>query len=87
MPEFAQIACLPNLELRGLMTMAPYFEDAESARPYFQLLARLSRFLCENLPDQNWSELSMGMSGDFEVAIEEGATWVRIGTSIFGSRQ
>lgn len=85
--DFGQIACLPNLELRGLMTMAPYFEDGQSARPYFQRLAGLQGFLKEHLPDHNWSDLSMGMSGDFEVAIEEGATWVRIGTSIFGSRQ
>lgn len=85
--EFRQIACFPNLELRGLMTMAPYYEVADKARPNFRLLARLSEFLHKNMPDQDWSELSMGMSGDFEVAIEEGATWVRIGTSILGSRK
>lgn len=86
LPEIEPIAGMPNLEICGLMTMAPYFENGESARPYFQRLARLQGFLKVHLPDFNWSELSMGMSGDYIVAIEEGATWVRIGTSIFGSR-
>lgn len=87
LPDIEQISKVPFLEIRGLMTMAPYFEDGQSARPYFQRLARLQAFLKVHLPDLHWSELSMGMSGDFEVAIEEGSTWVRIGTSIFGSRR
>lgn len=75
---------MPNLELRGLMTMPPYFEDPEGARPYFRTLRELrDRLLEKDLP---LKELSMGMSGDFEVAIEEGATMVRIGTAIFGPR-
>jgi hypothetical protein len=87
LPEFEQIAGLPNLEVRGLMTIAPYDVEADSARSYFKLLGRMLGFLRLNMPNQNWAELSMGMSGDFEVAIEEGSTIVRIGTSIFGPRQ
>lgn len=87
LPDFEAIACLPNLEICGLMTMAPYFEDSESARAYFKRLADLQKFLKKHLPANNWSELSMGMSGDFEVAIEKGATMVRIGTSILGARK
>ena len=76
----------PHLGVQGLMTMAPYADDPEAARPFFRRLRRLRDFLAQRLPGLDWSVLSMGMSGDFEVAIEEGATWVRIGTSIFGSR-
>lgn len=76
----------PHLEVRGLMTMAPYFPDQEKARPYFKKLRLLLEFFAGHFPDGNWSELSMGMSGDFEAAIAEGATWVRIGTAIFGER-
>jgi len=78
-----QVARTPNLELRGLMGMAPFGEDPEQARPYF---ARL-RGLFDQLPEVNRRTLSMGMSGDFEVAVEEGATLVRIGTALFGRRQ
>ncbi len=76
---------LPRLEWRGLMTIAPMVDDPEAARPAFRRL----RELRDSLADQfNWAlpELSMGMSHDFEVAIEEGATQVRVGTAIFGSR-
>lgn len=77
---------LPHLELLGLMTIPPHFDDPEQARPYFRRLRELrdglSRTLGRPLP-----VLSMGMSHDFEVAIEEGATECRIGTAIFGSRQ
>jgi pyridoxal phosphate enzyme (YggS family) len=83
---FAQILELPALEVRGLMTMAPFLPDPEQARPYFQRLKRLHNYLAGRLPEADWSELSMGMSADYEVAIEEGATWVRIGTAITGSR-
>jgi pyridoxal phosphate enzyme (YggS family) len=69
-----------NLHLRGLMAIPPFFEDAEDARPYFRRLRDLAKQF--TLP-----ELSMGMSHDFEVAIEEGATMVRIGTALFGARQ
>jgi PLP dependent protein len=70
----------PNLRLRGLMTMPPWSEDAERSRPYFQRLRELAER--HQLP-----ELSMGMSNDFEVAVEEGATCVRVGTALFGKRQ
>jgi hypothetical protein len=78
-----QVAQTPHLELRGLMGIAPYGPDAEAARPYFRSLYQM----WERLPDAHRHELSMGMSGDFEVAIEEGATLVRIGTALFGSRK
>jgi hypothetical protein len=80
------IAALLNLELCGLMTMPPYFDEPEIARPYFQKLVRLRDFLLKRLPEENLRELSMGMSGDYEVAIQEGATWVRIGQAILGPR-
>ena len=79
----AQIAGLPNLHLQGLMGMAALTSEAEGARPYFQTLCRL----WESLPVANRHILSMGMSNDFEVAIEEGATHIRIGTALFGPRQ
>lgn len=81
-----QVAALPNLEVRGLMTMPPYFDDPEKARPYFQRLVQLRNYLRDELPQVEWDELSMGMSGDYEIAVEEGATLVRIGTAIMGTR-
>jgi uncharacterized pyridoxal phosphate-containing UPF0001 family protein len=70
------------------MTMPPFFDAPERARPFFRRLARLrDRIVERNIPDVSMAELSMGMTGDFEVAIEEGATLVRIGTAIFGARQ
>jgi PLP dependent protein len=83
---FAQLLDLPSLEVHGLMTMAPFLSDPEDARPYFKRLKRLQGFLAKHLPEANWSELSMGMSADFEVAIEEGATWIRVGSAITGPR-
>jgi hypothetical protein len=84
--EIASVLELPNLEVRGLMTMAPYFEEAEMARPTFQKLGRLRNFLARRFPQASWNELSMGMSADFRVAVQEGATIVRIGTAIMGPR-
>jgi len=82
-----EIASMSNLSLAGLMTMPPYFDDQEKARPYFTALRELrDTILVENSGDSSFKELSMGMSGDFEVAIEEGSTAVRIGTAIFGER-
>ncbi|MEW6145650.1 MAG: YggS family pyridoxal phosphate-dependent enzyme [Thermodesulfobacteriota bacterium] len=75
----------PSIEVRGLMTMPPYFDDPERARPYFRTLRELSGRLGVSYPGLR--ELSMGMSGDFEAAIEEGATIVRVGSAIFGPRQ
>ena len=82
--EFAEITALPNLDVRGLMTIAPYSDNAEDARPYFRKLAKLQGYLTQRLPEVKWAELSMGMSGDFGIAIEEGATWVRIGQRSVG---
>ena len=77
----------PHLRIRGLMTVPPYSEDPEGARPYFRRLRELrDRLAARQLPAVDLSELSMGMSHDFEVAIEEGSTCVRIGTAIFGER-
>lgn len=81
------ISELPNLQIKGLMTMPPFFNQPERARPYFRQLRELSREIAEaQLPGVEMKELSMGMSGDFEVAIEEGATLIRVGTAIFGER-
>jgi pyridoxal phosphate enzyme (YggS family) len=76
----AAVRASKNLTLRGLMTVPPWSEDAELSRPFF---ARLRGLAAEH----GVAELSMGMSNDMEVAIEEGATWVRIGTALFGSRR
>ena len=82
-----EIASLPNLSLEGLMTMPPYFDAPEEARPYFTSLRELrDKILKESIGGISLKELSMGMSGDFEVAIEEGSTLVRVGTAIFGER-
>ncbi|HEX7975684.1 MAG TPA: YggS family pyridoxal phosphate-dependent enzyme [Anaerolineales bacterium] len=86
LPGAARLASLPNLKVRGLMTMAPYLPDPELARPYFRRLRLLQEYFARNIPGADWSELSMGMSGDFEAAIQEGATLVRIGTAIMGPR-
>jgi pyridoxal phosphate enzyme (YggS family) len=88
-PELlAQISRLENLSVKGLMTMPPYFYQPEKVRPFFAALRELRDQLWEKpLPNVAMHELSMGMSGDFEVAIEEGATLVRIGTAIFGERK
>jgi len=77
----------PNLRIRGLMTVPPFAENPEGARPYFRQLRTLrDRLASRNLPSVDLNVLSMGMSNDFEVAIEEGATCVRLGTAIFGTR-
>jgi len=81
------VAELPHLRIRGLMTMPPFFDDPEGARPFFRELRRLSgEIAAEEIPGVAMTELSMGMSGDFEVAVEEGATLVRVGSAIFGER-
>jgi hypothetical protein len=77
---------LPNLSVRGLMTMPPYDPDPEISRPYFVKLRRLRDFLMIKFPQVNFSELSMGMSGDYQIAVQEGATIVRVGTAIVGQR-
>lgn len=77
----AAVRAMPHVELRGLMTIPPDTEDREEARPFFRRLRELRDRIGGDLP-----ELSMGMSHDFEIAIEEGATIVRVGTAIFGAR-
>lgn len=82
-----RISALPHLRIRGLMTIAPYTEDPESNRVYFKGLRELKdRINAEHIPGVDMDTLSMGMTGDYEVAIEEGATLVRVGTGIFGER-
>jgi pyridoxal phosphate enzyme (YggS family) len=82
-----QVSRLAMLELRGLMVIPPFFDDAERVRPYFRRLRELAREINgRNIPNVSMQELSMGMSHDFEVAIEEGSTVVRVGTAIFGAR-
>lgn len=81
------IAALPNLSVKGLMAIAPPVEDPEENRGYFKSLRRMrDRLRAENIGNAPMTELSMGMTGDFEVAVEEGATIVRVGTAIFGAR-
>ncbi len=82
-----EIAMLPGVQVRGLMTIAPYTEDPETNRPYFRRLKELQVDIKSKCIDNvDMIELSMGMTGDYEVAIEEGATMVRVGTGIFGER-
>jgi len=78
---------MPFLDLRGLMTVPPYDEDPECARPYFRQLRELRDSLSQAHPHTHLSDLSMGMSGDFAVAIEEGSTVIRLGTALFGERK
>jgi pyridoxal phosphate enzyme (YggS family) len=86
-PELLEeVARLPHLLVLGLMTMPPWFPDPETARPYFRALRELRDHL-RGLTGLPLTELSMGMSGDFAVAVEEGATLVRVGTAIFGQRR
>ena len=83
--ELTELNALPRIEIHGLMAIPPYAPVAEKARPYFQRLREL-RGECEKILGAPLPELSMGMSGDFEVAIEEGSTLVRVGTALFGAR-
>ena len=84
--QIQQFSRLDHLEVRGLMTMAPIVAQPEEARPVFRRLRQLRDILRQAAPFSVWAELSMGMTDDFEVAIEEGATLVRIGRAIFGPR-
>lgn len=86
LPELEPLTALPGLDVRGLMTMAPIVTWPGEARPYFARLRELRDFLSARLPAVHWRELSMGMTDDFEAAIAEGATLVRIGRAIFGER-
>lgn len=82
-----QIARLPHVQIRGLMTIAPYVDDPEQNREVFRRLRELSVDIgSKNIDNVSMGVLSMGMTGDYQVAIEEGATYVRVGTGIFGER-
>ncbi len=85
--EINALLALPALQIRGLMTMAPFVDDAEATRPVFRQLCRLRDQLQQAAPAATINELSMGMTNDFEVAVEEGATIVRVGSAIFGARE
>lgn len=84
--KVAEVLAYPNLAVKGLMTMAPFLPSPELARPYFRRLRRLRDQLSNRFPMAEWEELSMGMSADYEVAVQEGATLVRLGTAILGKR-
>jgi len=85
--EVAAVIALPNLQVRGLMTMPPLGSTAEFSRTFFQQLKRLQAYLTSQFPHVDFTELSMGTSGDYQVAVQEGATLVRVGTAIVGARQ
>ena len=86
-PEISSIVELPHLRVQGLMTMPPLEINPEEARRYFQHLRELRDRLASQFPQAEWRELSMGTSGDYAVAVEEGATLVRVGTAIVGARK
>ncbi|MFQ3580647.1 MAG: YggS family pyridoxal phosphate-dependent enzyme [Chloracidobacterium sp.] len=83
---YAAARGLPHIRIQGLMTIPPFCPDPTDARPYFRQLRLLRDALLTDFPGDQLPELSMGMSHDFEVAIEEGATYIRVGTAIFGER-
>ena len=84
--ELKEINALPKIEVRGLMTVAPWTQEAEKVRPVFRRLGQLKR-QCEEILGAPLPHLSMGMSGDFEVAVEEGATMIRLGSAVLGPRK
>lgn len=85
--ELAKVISLPNLQVRGLMTMPPLGSTPDFSRPFFQRLRRLQGFLSSQFSQVRFDELSMGTSSDYEAAVLEGATLVRVGTAIVGPRQ
>jgi pyridoxal phosphate enzyme (YggS family) len=87
LPIVKSIIDLPNLRINGLMTMPPLGTEAEDSRRFFQRLRLLRDHLASHCPDADWQELSMGTSADYSVAVEEGATLVRVGTAIVGARR
>jgi pyridoxal phosphate enzyme (YggS family) len=87
LPEIAEVVALTNLRVLGLMTMPPLGMEPQDSRRFFQRLRRLRDYLAAQLPHADWHELSMGTSADYTVAVEEGATLVRVGTAIVGARQ
>jgi len=87
LPEIQSILDLPNLSVHGLMTMPPLGTDSEDSRRFFLRLRLLRDHLASTFPQTHWTELSMGTSADYTVAVEEGATLVRVGTAIVGARR
>ena len=87
LPEIAELLDLSHLRVAGLMTMPPLETNPDDSRRYFQRLRALRDSLASEFPQTDWSELSMGTSADYPVAVEEGATLVRVGTAIVGARQ
>ena len=87
LPDVNALFDLPHLRVRGLMTMPPLEADPQEARRFFQRLRQLRDHLAEQFPQADWRELSMGTSADYAVAVEEGATLVRVGTAIVGARK
>lgn len=83
-----EIAVLPGIHIKGLMTIAPYVENSEENRPYFEIIKQLAVDISrKNIDNVSMNVLSMGMTGDYVTAVEEGSTLVRVGTGIFGERQ
>ena len=83
-----EIAALPGIQIKGLMTIAPYVENSEENRPYFEVMKQLAVDISrKNIDNVSMNILSMGMTGDYMTAVEEGSTLVRVGTGIFGERQ
>ena len=87
LPDISSVLDLPNLRVQGLMTMPPLETDPEDSRRYFQRLRQLRDRFSSQFPQADWHELSMGTSADYPVAVEEGATLVRVGTAIVGARK
>lgn len=82
----AKMVLYPSVQIKGLMAIGPHTEDESKIRQVFREMRKLRDLLAKKFPDQNFNELSMGMSGDYEIAIEEGATMIRVGTAVFGER-
>jgi PLP dependent protein len=86
LPDLSKILAMEHLQISGLMTMPPLTENLEESRPFFQKLLKLRDYLSSSFESTQFAELSMGTSADFEIAIEEGATMVRVGRAILGDR-
>ena len=86
LPDIEEILALPHISVQGLMTMPPLFDDPQETRPFFLRLHRLADFLSNRYGSDHFHELSMGTSLDFQMAVQEGATYVRVGTAILGPR-
>ena len=86
LPDMEKILVLPGLNLLGVMAIPPYSNVSEESRPYYRLLRKFQEYIIKHFQLSAFRELSMGMSSDYEVAIQEGSTWVRIGQAILGPR-